>query len=109
MLTSGGSFPLPPAAAQLCTMLPPPQCFRGPFVSTDMLIDVFSRIQLPDRGLYRLKNRNNGNLEFQLFKFLLYWIKFHIKIALTLNNLLNKLIFFYTSPNNYACNNKLGV
>lgn len=46
----GGSFPLPPAAAQLCTMLPPPGCFRGPFVAVDLLMDVFNRIQLPDHG-----------------------------------------------------------
>lgn len=46
----GGSFPLPPAAAQLCTILPPPGCFRGPFVAVDLLMDVFSRIQLPDHG-----------------------------------------------------------
>lgn len=48
----GGSFPLPPAAAQLCTMLPPPGCFRGPFVAVDLLMDVFSRIQLPEHGIY---------------------------------------------------------
>lgn len=52
----GGSFPLPPAAAQLCTMLPPPGCFRGPFVAVDLLMDVFSRIQLPDHGTYLYKN-----------------------------------------------------
>ncbi|XP_071875267.1 protein suppressor of forked-like [Bombus fervidus] len=46
----GGSFPLPPAAAQLCTMLPPPTCFRGPFVAVDLLMDVFNRIQLPDHA-----------------------------------------------------------
>ena len=48
----GGSFPLPTAAAQLCTILPPPGCFRGPFVVVDLLMDVFSRIQLPDHGIY---------------------------------------------------------
>ncbi|XP_012271030.1 protein suppressor of forked isoform X2 [Orussus abietinus] len=46
----GGTFPLPPAAAQLCTILPPPGCFRGPFVAVDLLMDVFSRIQLPDHA-----------------------------------------------------------
>nr|CAH7728622.1 unnamed protein product [Callosobruchus chinensis] len=44
----GGTFPMPPAAAQLCTQLPPPQCFRGPFVHIDILMDIFSRIHLPD-------------------------------------------------------------
>ncbi|CAB0031503.1 unnamed protein product [Trichogramma brassicae] len=47
---NGGSFPLPPSAAQLCTILPPPDCFRGPFVAVDMLMDVFSRIQLPEHA-----------------------------------------------------------
>ncbi|XP_069684937.1 protein suppressor of forked isoform X2 [Periplaneta americana] len=44
----GGVFPHPPAVAQLCTLLPPPGCFRGPFVAVDMLMDVFSKIQLPE-------------------------------------------------------------
>ncbi|CAH1992348.1 unnamed protein product [Acanthoscelides obtectus] len=44
----GGTFPMPPAAAYLCTQLPPPQCFRGPFVHIDILMDIFSRIHLPD-------------------------------------------------------------
>lgn len=29
-------------------MLPPPACFRGPFVNVDLLIDVFNQITLPD-------------------------------------------------------------
>lgn len=44
----GGVFPIPPAAAQLCTLLPPPGCFRGPFVAVDLLMEVFNKIQLPD-------------------------------------------------------------
>ncbi|XP_049793735.1 protein suppressor of forked [Schistocerca nitens] len=44
----GGVFPIPPAAAQLCTLLPPPGCFRGPFVAVDLLLEVFNKIQLPD-------------------------------------------------------------
>ncbi|PSN52680.1 Cleavage stimulation factor subunit 3 [Blattella germanica] len=43
-----GVFPHPPAVAQLCTLLPPPGCFRGPFVAVDLLMDVFSKIQLPE-------------------------------------------------------------
>lgn len=46
---AGGSFPQPPALSALCAMLPPPLCFRGPFVSIDQLIDIFNRIKLPDR------------------------------------------------------------
>lgn len=45
----GGTFPQPPALATLCSILPPPNCFRGPFVAIDLLIDVFNRIKLPDR------------------------------------------------------------
>lgn len=57
IISSGGSFPLPPTAAQLCTLLPPPGCFRGPFVAVDLLMDVFSRIQLPEHGrIYRQNN-----------------------------------------------------
>lgn len=45
----GGTFPYPPALGHLCSILPPPNCFMGPFVAIDQLMDVFTRIQLPDR------------------------------------------------------------
>ncbi|XP_050315851.1 protein suppressor of forked [Anthonomus grandis grandis] len=45
----GGSFPMPPSAAYLCTLLPPPHCFRGPFVHIDILMDIFNRIYLPEQ------------------------------------------------------------
>ncbi|CAB0001846.1 unnamed protein product [Nesidiocoris tenuis] len=44
----GGAFPMPPAVAHLCSLLPPPTCFHGPFVAVDRLIDIFSKITLPD-------------------------------------------------------------
>ncbi|XP_067636108.1 protein suppressor of forked [Eurosta solidaginis] len=44
----GGTFPQPPALAALCAALPPPISFRGPFVSIEMLFDIFNRIKLPD-------------------------------------------------------------
>ncbi|KAL1140992.1 hypothetical protein AAG570_000918, partial [Ranatra chinensis] len=44
----GGAFPMPPAVAHLCSLLPPPQCFHGPFVAVEKLMDIFSKIQLPD-------------------------------------------------------------
>jgi cleavage stimulation factor subunit 3 len=44
----GGTFPQPPALAALCAILPPPICFKGPFVSVDKLIDIFNRIHLPE-------------------------------------------------------------
>lgn len=45
---AGGTFPQPPALAALCAQLPPPVCFRGPFVAIDSLIDTFNRIKLPE-------------------------------------------------------------
>ncbi|XP_029406026.2 protein suppressor of forked [Bactrocera neohumeralis] len=45
---AGGTFPQPPALASLCAQLPPPVSFRGPFVSIEMLFDIFNRIKLPD-------------------------------------------------------------
>jgi len=34
----GGVFPMPPLAADLCTKLPPPDCFNGPYVILDQLL-----------------------------------------------------------------------
>lgn len=48
----GGTFPQPPALGHLCSILPPPNCFMGPFVAIDQLMDVFTRIQLPDREYF---------------------------------------------------------
>lgn len=45
---AGGTFPHPPALAALCAQLPPPICFRGPFVSVDALVEVFNRFKLPE-------------------------------------------------------------
>lgn len=59
---AGGCFPQPPALSALCAMLPPPVCFRGPFVSIDQLIDIFNRIKLPDREfIYFLLETDNRN------------------------------------------------
>ncbi|XP_021945266.1 protein suppressor of forked [Folsomia candida] len=44
----GGSFPMPPAAAHLNTLLPPPMYFHGPFVGVEKLMDIFARLQLPE-------------------------------------------------------------
>lgn len=50
---AGGTFPQPPALAALCSQLPPPNCFRGPFVAIDLMVDLFNRIQLPDsKGIH---------------------------------------------------------
>uniref|UniRef100_A0A1I7TA54 Suf domain-containing protein n=1 Tax=Caenorhabditis tropicalis TaxID=1561998 RepID=A0A1I7TA54_9PELO len=44
----GGVYPPPPAAAHLISLLPPPSCFIGPFVNTEMLCNVLSQMQLPN-------------------------------------------------------------
>ncbi|KAK9876432.1 hypothetical protein WA026_012745 [Henosepilachna vigintioctopunctata] len=44
----GGTFPFPPSAAHLCRLLPPPNCFKGPFVVVEQLMEIFNRIRLPD-------------------------------------------------------------
>lgn len=51
---AGGTFPQPPALAALCAQLPPPMCFRGPFVGVDSLIDMFNRIKLPECKIFIL-------------------------------------------------------
>ena len=45
---SGGTFPIPPAASALCQTLPPPDCYQGPFVMVDRLMDVFMTMKLPN-------------------------------------------------------------
>ncbi|KAF2368245.1 Suppressor of forked [Trinorchestia longiramus] len=44
----GGSFPPPPTVSNLLSILPPPSCFRGPFVRVDALIELILRINLPE-------------------------------------------------------------
>jgi len=44
----GGGFPLPPAAQELCQILPPPNCFHGPHVVVEKLCEVFLSLRLPD-------------------------------------------------------------
>ncbi|KAK2147874.1 hypothetical protein LSH36_533g01063 [Paralvinella palmiformis] len=44
----GGIFPPPPAATELMTKLPPPQCFKGPYVIIDRFIEHMSRLRIPD-------------------------------------------------------------
>lgn len=46
----GGTFPMPPAAVHLCSIIPPATKFIGPFVHVEYLMEVFNRIQLPDKG-----------------------------------------------------------
>ncbi|KAJ8921154.1 hypothetical protein NQ315_013626 [Exocentrus adspersus] len=68
----GGTFPQPPAAAHLCTLLPPPHCFRGPFVHIDILMDIFNRIYLPEN--FPAPAENGGDVRlFDLAKSV-HWI-----------------------------------
>lgn len=45
----GGTFPPPPTASHFMTLLPPPDCFHGPFVGVDSLISLFSKMMLPEK------------------------------------------------------------
>uniref|UniRef100_A0A0B7AJR0 Suppressor of forked domain-containing protein n=2 Tax=Arion vulgaris TaxID=1028688 RepID=A0A0B7AJR0_9EUPU len=47
----GGVFPPPPAASLLLQTLPPPECFRGPHVIIDKLLDFMRHVKLPDRPM----------------------------------------------------------
>ncbi|KAL0281231.1 UNVERIFIED_CONTAM: hypothetical protein PYX00_002281 [Menopon gallinae] len=46
----GGTFPMPPAVAHLCSIIPPATKFIGPFVHIEYLIEIFNKIQLPDKA-----------------------------------------------------------
>ncbi|VUZ54879.1 unnamed protein product, partial [Hymenolepis diminuta] len=43
----GGEFPPPPAASDLLRRLPPPECFRGPFVQMDKFLEHFLELEIP--------------------------------------------------------------
>ena len=42
----GGVFPMPPAASDLCTKLPPPKCFEGPYVMLDHVMKALANANL---------------------------------------------------------------
>ncbi len=44
----GGEFPPPPAASALIHMLPPPECFHGPFVQVDKFLEHFMDLEIPE-------------------------------------------------------------
>lgn len=69
---AGGTFPQPPALAALCAQLPPPVCFRGPFVAIDSLIDLFNRIKLPE-----CKKSND------------FFVFFHVSVVFILQSIVN--------------------
>ncbi|XP_005107016.1 cleavage stimulation factor subunit 3 [Aplysia californica] len=45
----GGVFPPPPAASVLLQVLPPPECFRGPNVIIDKMMEFMMQVKLPER------------------------------------------------------------
>jgi len=65
---AGGTFPQPIALAALCSQLPPPTSFRGPFVSIEMLFDIFNRIKLPDGKITKIISDISSDL-FLIFNF----------------------------------------
>lgn len=70
---------MPPPAAQLCTMLPPPDCFRGPFVNVDLMIDVFNQILMPEHG-----NLNFSNSKFyEILNFNAHFINVNENVFVT--------------------------
>lgn len=69
----GGTFPQPQALASLCSQLPPPISFRGPFVSVDLLCDIFNRIQLPDAQPVPLGD-HSGDIRLFDFAKSVHWI-----------------------------------
>ncbi|EEB16461.1 predicted protein [Pediculus humanus corporis] len=61
----GGTFPMPPAAVHLCSIIPPATKFIGPFVHVEYLMEVFNRIQLPDKA--QPPNGENNSSDIKLF------------------------------------------
>jgi len=58
----GGSFPMPPAASQLCSMLPPPSCFHGPFVVVDQVMELIKHCNVSETGTILSSNTENAKL-----------------------------------------------
>lgn len=55
----GGVFPIPLAAGQVLTKLPPPICFQGPFVKVDELMRLIAECHIPE--IVREEPVQNGN------------------------------------------------
>ena len=70
----GGAFPPPPAVANLLSILPPPRCFRGPFVKLDAVMDIFGKMTLPAEGGGWSNSSSHENIRlFELSK-AVHWI-----------------------------------
>ena len=48
---SGGEFPPPPVASHLLKLIPPPNCYHGPFVRVEALMELILNCQLPEELL----------------------------------------------------------
>nr|CAG4641502.1 EOG090X026K [Eurycercus lamellatus] len=61
-IAPGGCFPLPPAASQLCSMLPPPNCFHGPFVLVDPVLELIKHLDISETGVPLTNTPENAKL-----------------------------------------------
>ncbi|XP_052243901.1 cleavage stimulation factor subunit 3-like isoform X2 [Dreissena polymorpha] len=61
-IVPGGVFPPPDAAASLMAMMPPPECFHGPFVKMDMFLEHFKQLEIPDAPI--IENGFDGPIKY---------------------------------------------
>ncbi|KAL3317779.1 Cleavage stimulation factor subunit 3 [Cichlidogyrus casuarinus] len=54
----GGEFPPPPAASSLVKLLPPPECFHGPFVNINKFMDHMLELELPEDYFSQILNES---------------------------------------------------
>lgn len=55
---AGGEFPPPPAASSLIHLLPPPECFHGPFVQVDKFLEHFLNLEIPEDYLTQVASES---------------------------------------------------
>nr|CAG4638288.1 EOG090X026K [Cyclestheria hislopi] len=79
-IAPGGSFPLPPAASQLCSILPPPNCFQGPFVIVDQMMELIKHVNIPSAGV-PLSSDNPDNLKLFELARSTHWIPKDVGVA----------------------------
>ncbi|ESO84817.1 hypothetical protein LOTGIDRAFT_236052 [Lottia gigantea] len=64
-IVPGGVFQMPLQANDLIAILPPPNCFNGPFVIMDKFLEHMKRLKIPD-GPSGVPNGVNGKLNLDL-------------------------------------------
>ncbi|KAK6169592.1 hypothetical protein SNE40_020613 [Patella caerulea] len=64
-IVPGGVFQMPLPASELLQMLPPPNCFKGPFVIMDKFIEHMKRVKLPEAPV-AVENGIDGNIHVDL-------------------------------------------